>query len=135
MRRSGFRLERPATIYSTLDFKPSITDLFSPFRSPRGNLYRVRFAFPALEPENRLHNLTSLRTDSEKTVTVQRVDDLSQHNEDNRPAAEEIPRAQSDSYGAESSMNAEHRIKQLEEKSTFCGSLAPLRYLVDRILS
>ena len=81
------------------------------------------FIIPALDPEEAaslnlgLHDPTPLRTESEKTDTVPRVDDLTQlqlENERNDTVAA-VPEAQSE-HTPESSMSAEQRIKQLEEK-------------------
>lgn len=73
----------------------------------------IPFSIPVLESEQAasldpgLHDSTSLRTDSDKTDTVPRVVDLTQLVDGTAPA---LPRS------PESSMTAEQRIKQLEEK-------------------
>jgi hypothetical protein len=78
------------------------------------------FTIPVLESEEAasldlgLHDSTSLPTDSEKTDTVPRlVVDLTQHDEDGIVAG--VPDTQSED-APESSMSAEQRIKQLEDK-------------------
>ena len=81
------------------------------------------FIIPVLEPEEAasldigLHDPTSLQTEPEKTDTVPRVDDLTQlqlENEGNEIASA-VSGAQTEDT-PESSMSAEQRIKQLEEK-------------------
>ena len=81
------------------------------------------FTIPVLEPEEPAsldlgqHDPTSLHTESEKTDTAPRVDDLTQlqlENKHNETVAA-VPGAQSE-HDPESSMSAEQRIKQLEEK-------------------
>ena len=63
------------------------------------------------------HDPTSLRTESERTHTAPRVDDLTQFQLENERngTTSTLSRAQSE-YTPESSMSAEQRIKQLEEK-------------------
>ena len=82
------------------------------------------FIIPVLEPEEAasldrdLHDLTPLRTESEKTDAVPRVDDLTpqlQLENERYGIAAAIPGAQSE-HTPESSMSAEQSIKQLEEK-------------------
>ena len=72
-----------------------------------------------LEPEELDPGPAALRTDPEKSVTVQRVDDLTQptipcEDEHNRTTTV-VSETQND-HAPESSMSAEQRIKQLEEK-------------------
>jgi hypothetical protein len=81
------------------------------------------FIIPSLEPEEAAidlgpHDPTSLWAESEKTDTVPRVYDLTHlqlENEHNGTAAA-VPGTQSEHTTPESSMSAEQRIKQLEEK-------------------
>lgn len=80
------------------------------------------FTIPVLESSKAAtldlgsHESTSLQTDSEKTDTGPRVDDLTQiiEREDGTTEAA-VLRAQSE-HASELSMSAEQRIKQLEEK-------------------
>ena len=84
------------------------------------------FIIPVLEPEEAAsldlghHDPTALPTESEKTdiVPLARVDDSTQPQLENErdKTATAVPRAQIEHTIAESSMSAEQRIKQLEEK-------------------
>jgi hypothetical protein len=81
------------------------------------------FIIPVLEPgeaaslDLSLHDSTSLRTGSEKTDTVLRMDNLTQLRlqKERNEAALAMSEAQSE-HTPESSMSAEQRIKHLEEK-------------------
>ena len=65
-----------------------------------------------------LHDSISLRIDSEKTVTVQRVDDLTQltQREDEHNSIPAVVPDYPSEHAPASSMSAEQRIKQLEVK-------------------
>ena len=78
------------------------------------------FIIPVLDPvgpanDLGLHDSTSLRTDSEKTDTVHRADDLIRPVQQEDETGVRAPGAQSEDT-PESNVSAELRIKQLEEK-------------------